>query len=290
MLHRVGLTWTSANPEPSLFDNDDLSLVNINKPNRQTFGQAQQSKPIWIVMIWNSIVHNLLLHSLSVLDIYGRYLFDSFYHICWFFPIFLVRGIFRGLVFANRLLKPGGSRPCVDLVTWMRWSQFYNLCRILYLPHDTQVQSYLVSLFLPILIDSHKLLFETSSKLNVYYCCWPCPRMQNRQSVWFATCGRHHRFRDLFSDGSLCLCLKWLCKPKTPKKWVANFRKKGSFPNKSRGQNSTRKWHFSSASVASNSPTSHHSDMMSFNQSKWAETCNLSKERGETNSQYMGIS
>ena len=207
-----------------------------------------------------------------------------------FFSIFLVRGIFRGLVFANRLLKPGGSRPCVDLVTWMRWSQFYNLCRILYLPHDTQVQSYLVSLFLPILIDSHKLLFETSSKLNVYYCCWPCPRMQNRQSVWFATCGRHHRFRDLFSDGSLCLCLKWLCKPKTPKKWIANFRKKGSFPNKSRGQNSTRKWHFSSASVASNSPTSHHSDVMSFNQSKWAETCNLSKARGETNSQYMGIS
>ena len=32
MLHRVGLTWTSANPEPSLFDNDDLSQVNNNKP------------------------------------------------------------------------------------------------------------------------------------------------------------------------------------------------------------------------------------------------------------------
>ena len=94
MLHRVGLTWTSANPEPSLFDNDDLSLVNINKPNRQTFEQAQQSKPIWIVMIWNSIVHNLLLHSLSVLDIYGRYLFDSFYHICWFFPNIFGEGDF----------------------------------------------------------------------------------------------------------------------------------------------------------------------------------------------------
>ena len=169
-------------------------------------------------MVRNSIIHSLLLHSLSVLDISGKYPFDSLIpSMLIFSPIVLVRGIFRGLLFANRLLKAGGSRPCVDLVTWMRWSQFYNLCRILYLPHDTKVQLYLVSLFLPILIHSHKLLFETYSRLNIYYCCWPCPKMQNRQSVWFATNGRHHRFRDLTSDGSLCLCLKWLCKPKTPK-------------------------------------------------------------------------
>ena len=206
MLYRVGLTWTSANPEPSLFDNDDLSLVNNNKP--KTLAKTDT------ILDKHNNQNQLTLSSGHLWKISIRLINIKYVD---FFHIFLVRGIFRGLLFANRLLKAGGSQPCVDLVTWMRWSQFYNLCRILYLPHDTKVQLYLVSLFLPILIHSHKLLFETSSRLNIYYCCWPCPKMQNRQSVWFATNRKHHRFRDLTSDGSLCLCLKWLCKPKTPK-------------------------------------------------------------------------